>query len=161
MRKSGYLDNLIYRYEQGLISDEDVCDNITRITNRDEYIQDVNSNRLKEKITNKYWFVRLGKSPEEIVIGWEEDEKILHFISWIKSVLSKKEWEIFREYNLNNVTRKKLAQQMETTKSSIDYYLTRAGKKIQKAIPFYTAQFGDLQKYLKGEDDEEEKTSTC
>ena len=59
----GYLDDLIDRYEQGLISGEDVCDNITRLTKREEYINDVNENRKKEKLTNKYQYVKLGKSP--------------------------------------------------------------------------------------------------
>ena len=72
----GYLDDLIDRYEQGLISGEDVCDNITRLTKREEYINDVNENRKKEKLTNKYQYVKLGKSPEDIVIGWEEPYRL-------------------------------------------------------------------------------------
>ena len=39
---SRYLDELIARYLNGEIDGDAVCDNITRLTNKEEYILDVN-----------------------------------------------------------------------------------------------------------------------
>lgn len=145
---SGYLENLIDRYEMGLISGEDVCDNITRLTNREEYINDVNSNRLKEKITNKYDHIRMGKSPEAIVIEWEEAEKILHFIDWIRSVLTEREWEIFSRHTLRTGTTTKLAMDEGISRKELYRRLSVINHRIAVAVPYYTEQFGDLREYL-------------
>lgn len=146
----GYLDYLIDRYEQGLISGEDVCDNITRLTKREEFIKDVNENRKKEKLTNKYQYVKFSKSPEEIVIGWEESEKILHFIDWIRSVLTEREWEIFSKYTLRTGTATKAAEEAGISRGELYRRLSVINHRIKQAIPYYTEQFGDLYEYLKG-----------
>ena len=36
-----YLDELIWRYENGEIDDESVCDNIERITRKEELTKDI------------------------------------------------------------------------------------------------------------------------
>lgn len=146
----GYLEDLIDRYEQGLISGEDVCDNITRLTAREEYIKDVDENRKKEKLTSRYQYIKFSKSPEEIVIGWEESEKILHFLDWIRSVLTEREWEIFSKYTLRSGTATKMAEDTGISRNGLYRRLSVIHRKIQKAIPYYTEQFGDLYEYLKG-----------
>ena len=148
---SRYLDELIARYLNGEIDGDAVCDNITRLTNKEEYILDVNENRTKEKIRSRYDYIRFSKSAEDVVIGWEEDEKILHFLDWIHSVLDEKDWDIFSQYTLvKGMTRAKLAESMGVTRQTVDSRLKTICKKIHQAIPYYNEQFGDLQEYLRG-----------
>ncbi len=143
-----YLDELIERYEQGHIDAESVCDNITRITNKEEYISDVEQNRLKERITDKYSYIRYSKSPEYIVIKWEESEKILHFLDWIRKTLGEKDWWIFSQFYLHNMSRKDIADKSDLTVKYIIQKIGTINNKIKKAIPYYTEQFGDIREYL-------------
>lgn len=147
---SKYLEDLIARYERGEISGADACDNITRITNKEEFILDVNENRKRERLTSKYDGIRLGKSAEDVVIGWEEDERILHYLDWIRQVLTEREWYVFSQYTLHPITRLQLAEKMGVSRQNIDRYLSRVHTKIKKLTPYYDDQFGNLYEYLKG-----------
>lgn len=143
-----YLDELIDRYERGEIDAYSVCDNIERITKKEEYINDVNSNRLKEKMADKYCYLRYSQSPEEIILGWERSETILHFLDWIRSILSEKDWYVFSQYTLHKVTREKLANSLGVKRQSVDFRLKKVNKMIKSAIPYYNEQFGDIRAYL-------------
>lgn len=147
---SKYLEELIARYENGEISDADVCDNITRITKKEEWILDCDENRKRDKLVKKYDYLRFGKSPEEILIGWEEDERILHYLNWIRSVLNEKEWDIFSQYTLHPITRAALAEKMGMSRQNIDRYLSQVHTKVKRLTPYYDEQFGNLQEYLRG-----------
>ena len=146
--KRGYLDELIDRYKAGEINDADVCDNITRITKKEDYIKDVNENRTRDKLADRYNFIRFGKSPEDILIGWEEDEHIMHFISWIRSVLNEGEWDVFSQHSLYNTSTAELAEREGLARKSINRKLRTISHKINKYIPYYNEQFGDLREYL-------------
>ena len=94
--------------------------------------------------------MKFSKSPEEIVIGWEESEKILHFIDWIRSVLTEREWEIFSKYTLRTGTATKAAEEAGISRGELYRRLSVINHRIKQAIPYYTEQFGDLYEYLKG-----------
>lgn len=143
-----YVDELIDLYESGQIDGDSLTDQVTRITNKEEYVNDVNQNRIKEKISAKYDYIRYGKSPEDIIIEWERSEKIIHFIDWIRSVLNEEDWYIFTQYNLHNKSRKEIAKSLALTTQTIDFRLSSINRKIQKSIPYYNEQFGDLKEYL-------------
>ena len=144
-----YLDELIEKYNAGEIDDEAICDNITRITNKEEYINDVNENRKKTALTNKYAYLKYGKSPEDIIIGWEEDEMILHFINWIKSILPEEDWFMFKSYTLENITHRQLGKIVGKSENATRKRMSQIRKKINRLIPSYTEQFGDIQEYLR------------
>lgn len=144
-----YLDELIEKYNAGEIDDESICDNITRITNKEEYINDVNENRKKTALANKYAYLKYDKSPEDIIIGWEEDEMILHFISWIKSILPEKDWFMFKSYTLGNITHRQLGRMVGKSENATRKKMSQIRKKINRLIPSYTEQFGDIKEYLR------------
>lgn len=146
-----YLDELIYRYENGEINDEDVCDNITRITNKAEYYLDTKENRKKEKITlYKYGYIRLGKSPEDVIIEWEEKEKIFHFLTWLRAVLGEYDWYIFCQSEIYGKPKRQIAEEEGRCIGNIFRRLAKIKKYIKKALPLYYEQFGNLQEYLEG-----------
>lgn len=146
-----YLDELIYRYENGEINDEDVCDNITRITNKAEYYLDTKENKKKEKITlYKYGYIKLGKSPEDVIIGWEEKEKIFHFLTWLKSVLGEYDWYIFCQSEIYGKPKRQIAEEEGMYIGNIFRRLSKIKKYIKKALPLYYEQFGNLKEYLEG-----------
>lgn len=143
-----YLDELIDKYEHGEISDEAICDNITRITRKEEYINDAYQNRIKKLVADKYFYLPYSKSPEDIVIQWEESEKILHFINWIRCTLSEKEWWVFSQYNLLKRKQNDIAQELGISYKQLNNKLNFINHKIKKVMPFYTEQFGDIREYL-------------
>ena len=93
--------------------------------------------------------MKYGKSPEDIIIGWEEDEMILHFINWIKSILSEEDWFMFKSYTLENITHRQLGGIVGKSENATRKRMSQIRKKINRLIPSYTEQFGDIQEYLR------------
>ena len=145
---SKYMYDLIHKYDQGHIDGISVCDNINRITRKEEYIKDVNNNRLKGKMTDKYFYLPFSKSPEEIVIEWEESEVIVHFLDWIRSILSEEEWWIFCQRNVSGRKEIDIADDLGINPKTLWNRLNSIKTKIKRMIPYYIEQFGDIEEYL-------------
>lgn len=145
-----YLDELIYRYENGEIDDRSVCDNIERITRKEELTKDIRENRTKEKITNKkYGYIRLSKSPEDVVIEWEQQEKIFQFLTWLRLMLGENDWHLFCQYAIYGKSKRQIAEDEGKNINSIRSKFRTINKKLAEGLPLYYQQFGNLQEYLK------------
>lgn len=145
-----YLDELIYRYERGEIDDASVCDNIERITKKEELRKDISEYRKKEKMTaKKYGYVKLSKSPERVLIEWEEQEKIFHFLTWLRLILGNNDWDIFCQSAIYGKPKRQIAEERGVHINTIRSKLKTINKKIAQGLPFYYSQFGNLQEYLK------------
>jgi len=144
-----YLDELIWRYENGEIDDESVCDNIERITRKEELTKDIVEYKKKKKVTDcKYGYVKLSKSPEDIIISWEEKEKIFHFLTWLQLILGANDWDIFCQSVIYGKPKRQIAEERGVCIGSIFGKLKTINKKIGQALPLYYAQFGNLKEYL-------------
>lgn len=146
-----YLDELIERYKSGELDDSSICDNITRMTKRDEFIQDVNYNRTAEKLNVKYEFLRVSKSPEDIILEWERAEKIIHFLLWLKTALTDKEWEMFSLRFFQKRSYDYIAKYYGTTKKSCYERYKTIRNKTRNIIHFYDEQFESLKEYLQND----------
>lgn len=146
-----YLDELIWRYEKGEIDDDSVCDNIERITRKEELCEDIREYRKKKKVTDcKYGYIKLSKSPEDIVVSWEEKESIFHFLQWLRLILGENDWDIFCQSVVHGKPKRVIAEERGVDINSIFGKLKTIKKKIGQALPYYYDQFGNLQEYLRG-----------
>jgi hypothetical protein len=146
----GYVYDILNKNKQGNISDEDTLNSLYRITKKDEYIQDINQNRIKEKMYNRYEYVRYGRDPLEIILEWERFYKIIHFVNWIRSTLTEEEWYIFSSHILFKVKIKDIAWHEHKSTKCISSKLQRIRKKIKEATPYYITNYEDIYKYIKG-----------
>jgi hypothetical protein len=143
-----YIVGLIDKYSSEQIDGKEACRSISNITRRDEWIQDVNSNRLKEKIKQKYSFVRYAKSPEDIIIEWETAEKILHFLTWLHSIINHTDWYILTQMSFRKIPATMLAREMNIPRDTIYKRLSVVRNVAKEFMPYYAEQFGDIKEYL-------------
>lgn len=147
-----FINDLLDLYANGDLTDDDLLQWTENRRRLEEYHADVQQHRLREKMKRKQdESIRLGLSPETIVIRREEEEKILHFFSWIQSILLPDEWELWSQYiTRRRLTLRELGERIGVTPQMVSYKVKRVTEKVRMLLPYYTEQFGDLKEYLEG-----------
>ena len=147
-----FINDLLDLYANGDLTDDELLQWTENRRRLEEYHADVQQHRLREKMKRKQdESIRLGSSPERIVIRREEEEKILHFFSWIQSILLPDEWKLWSQYiTRRRLTLRELGERIGVTPQMVSYKVKRVTEKVRMLLPYYTEQFGDLKEYLEG-----------
>lgn len=145
--KESMIQEAIALYDER--GDESI-EEINRIMNQWEYTNGVNELRKAEKLFSRL-VNHYSSSPEEILLKKEEQEKILHFLLWVKRFLqtqSEEDWQLWRAWIIEGIKPKELAYLFHIPYSSIHNRLNRITRDVQGVIHLYDEEFGSLQVYL-------------
>lgn len=123
---------------------------INSIMNAWEYTNSVSEYRKVDKLSSLV--EKYGASPEQIVIRKEEQRYLLHFVCWLQTHLRNVKpimWYIWRDAVIYGQNTKELAKKYQISTKTVNRWKVKCRKQISKALPFYYAQFGNLEEYLK------------
>ena len=84
-----------------------------------------------DEISDEEDYGQPNPTPEDFLI---EREKMKEMYDTISSVLSQKEWEIFRMF-LDGCSYSEIASQLKITEKSVDNALMRTRRKLKAALP--------------------------
>lgn len=105
---------------------------------RNEDVLYYSQQRTREKfyyeiVLNQYQ-QEYHKNPEDVLCEKERLSEIIEFILWTKSILSKKQWDVFRLYTVENWTQEQIARKYNVSQRAISYQFKTIYKKIQKNL---------------------------
>lgn len=129
---------------------DDAINEINRNVRQWEYMNSIGelrkSEKLFDRITRKY-----GKSPEEIYLDKEKNQKILHYILWVRDYmccLSKEDWKLWAEWIIKGRSYTYMSKKYGYELSGLRKKLLKITDKIRDITPLYDKQFGSLYEYL-------------
>jgi len=146
---SHYMENLLDLYEIGEIDGSSLINQVTLLTKCDENIQSINLYRIMDKITDKLGY-STARSPEDIILEREKQCFILHFINWIRSMLTPYEWYLWKLSIVDKKNCQDIANIENMSRNTIRRRLATINHKIKELLPYYNEQYLDIYEYLKG-----------
>lgn len=145
-----FINKLLEEYAEGGLSDEELLQAYQRAEAADEYYGDLHQQKIRTRLQARQdENIAYCQSAEKTVLDREREKKIIHFFSWIQSILTEEEWKMWSMYITDHkLTFKDIGEIFNKSQITANRKVNAITKKIRKLVPLYDEQFGNLQEYL-------------